>query len=310
MGAKATSPERRGTSVDKTHTRLYPYATNQPVRSVRTLLALLVLLSACAAQAQPELQQVGVQVPAGQGARAAGLGGAGLALQGDGWTRVGAMMQWTSPGVTLGAEQRFGLSELREGSAQGVARRGYTTLGLQAASFGNEAFRSSQFGLVAARRLFPARPRALSVALRADLVSISMGGDYGNGIGWGLSPSVWAEVTYALSVVLEARNVVSGDVSGHEPLPADLRAGIAYLASDRIRLAADLVHDPTFGPTGHVGAEVQIVDVLVARAGIGTDPQQVGLGAGLRIGNLRADLAATRHLLLGWSPSVEVGWSW
>ncbi len=277
---------------------------------MRTLLALLLLALTLPAQAQPELQQVGVQIPLGQGARAAGLGGAGLALQGDGWTRVGAMMQWTQPGLTLGAEQRFGLSELREGSAQVVARRGYTTLGIQAASFGSEAFRSSQFGLIAARRLFPSQPRALSIALRADAVSISAGGDYGNGIGWGLSPSVWAEVTYALSVAVEARNVISGDVAGREPLPADLRAGIAYLASDRLRLVADLVHDPAFGPAGHVGAEVQIVDVLVVRAGVGTDPQQVGLGAGLRIGNLRADLAATRHLLLGWSPSVEVGWSW
>ena len=184
-----------------------------------------------------------------------------------------------------------------------------TTLGLQAASFGTEAFRSSQFGLAVARRLFPARPRALRIALRADAVSIATGGEYGSGLGWGLSPSVFAEVTYALSVVLEARNVVSGDV-GLEPLPTDLRAGAAYLVSDRIRLAADLIHDPAFGPSGHVGAEVQIVDVLVARAGVGTDPQQIGLGAGLRIGNLHADLAATRHLLLGWSPSLEVGWSW
>ncbi len=277
---------------------------------MRTLLALLALALTLPAQAQPELQRVGVQTPLGQGARAAGMGGAGLALRGDGWTRVGAMMQWTAPGVTLGAEQRFGLSELREASAQGIARRGYTTLGLQAASFGTEAFRSSQFGLAVARRLFPARPRALSVALRADAVSIATGGEYGSGLGWGLSPSVFAEVTYALSVVLEARNVVSGDVAGLEPLPTDLRAGAAYLVSDRIRLAADLIHDPAFGPSGHVGAEVQIVDVLVARAGVGTDPQQIGLGAGLRIGNLHADLAATRHLLLGWSPSLEVGWSW
>jgi hypothetical protein len=278
---------------------------------VRALFSALLIFVATIqpARAQPEVQQVGVQMPLAQGARAAGLAGAGLALRGDGWTRVGALAAWTAPGLTVGAEQRFGLAELREGSAQIVYRRGYTTAMGQAASFGDDALRSSQFGLVVARRLFPARPQAFTAALRADAVALSTS-SYGSGIGYGLSPSLFAEVTSALSATVEARNVVSVDVAGAEPLPADLRAGLAYAASNLLTLAADLVHDPAFGAAFHVGAEVQIVSVLVARAGVGTDPQQIGLGAGLRLGTLRAELAASRHLVLGWSPSLEVGWSW
>lgn len=272
---------------------------------VRLLLLFLVPL-ACA---QPGPQRAGVQLPAAQGAAAAGLGGAGLALPTDGWTRVGALAQWTAPGGTLGAEQRFGLAELREGSAQAVGRWGYTTVMLQAASFGEAAFRSSQFGLTLARRLFPARAHALSVGLRVQTVSVSTDG-YGSGVGFGLSPSLWTEVTHALSVAVEAQNVAARDVAGREPLPSALRAGLAYAPTERVRLAADASHDPDFGAAAHVGAEVDVVGAVTARAGVGTSPEQVGLGVGLRLGSLRADLAASRHLLLGWSPSIEVGWAW
>jgi hypothetical protein len=275
---------------------------------VRLLLAVLTGLPSLLS-AQPDIANAGVQTPAAQGAQAAGLGGAGLALPTDGWTRIGALTSLTAPGISLAAEQRFGLAELREGSAQAVARwRGYA-FSLQAASFGSDALRSSQFGLGLAHELSSGGARRLAVGLRVEVVSVSAEG-YGTGVGGGLSPSVWAEVTDALSVAVEARNVLMRRVSGREPVPSEVRAGTVYAASDRVRLVADLTHDPDFGASVHAGAELDLAGMLTARAGIGTDPQQIGLGARLRAGPLRADLAATRHLLLGWSPSIEVGWQW
>jgi hypothetical protein len=68
--------------------------------------------------------------------------------------------------------------------------------------------------------------------------------------------------------------------------------------------------DVDFPLSVRTGLEVNPVPRLALRAGVATEPTRFAAGAGLRWRRLRADLAADRHLDLGWTPSIALAVTW
>ncbi len=277
---------------------------------MRLLSLLLFALAVSRAHAQTD-ERVGVQTVWVVGAQAAGLAGAGVALDGMGWTGLNpaTTASATAPGIRLYADQGFGLPELRAGALHLTFPFSVATFSAGAQTLGFDAYRVSNASVGAARAFALGTSRRVAAGALVVLHHAQVQG-YGSGAGLALDVGVQAEVAPGLRVGASGRNVAAGQLAGIEPLPQVLAAGLAFAPEARVRVVADAVKDTRFPLSLRVGVEVAPLSLLALRVGAATEPTLFSAGAGLRLGRLHADLAATRHDVLGWTPAVELGVSW
>jgi hypothetical protein len=246
------------------------------------------------------------------GARAAALGQATTALAGDlgGHMNPAAVATHPDRGVTFYARQDFGLAELRLGSAFLVEPTRLGHLAAGASTFGFEDYREVHLTAGYARGIALGTSRRLHVGAFARYVRTQLGGSYGQAGALGLSLGGLVQVLPALSFGAHATNVNAPRLAGRDELPQTLAAGLAYDATDRFRVVADVFKDIDFPLSARAGVEVAPVEALAVRAGVTTEPTRFSAGAGVRVGHLAADVAAEQHLDLGWSPSVALSVWW
>lgn len=275
------------------------------------LAASMFVASARAQSGAPATPGAGAYVPDVLGARAAAMGGAGVALGGDGADPWGARnpAAWAAlPRRTaaLYGDEGFGLSELRLAAARIVVPTRIAAFAVGAQAFGYESFRASAFTLGAARAFSLGTSRVLMAGAAAHLHTVSIP-DYGSASVVTLDVGVRAALVPGLDAGFRASNVAAGSLAGREPLPRTLALGFAYRAHARLTVAADVEKDVRYPASLRAGVEARPVAALALRAGATTAPRAVSAGVGLRTGPLAIDLAAARHESLGWTPAVGLG---
>jgi len=265
------------------------------------LIFALVLLAPSAAQGQTSMDS---------GARAAALGGAATALDGEAWGYANPAAWSTLPGRFVGfyATQAFGLSELRLGAAQYAEPTRLGTVALGARTFGFEDYRETHLNAGFARgfRLGTTRRFHLGVSVRYHRVSIPEYGAAGTvelGLGWLVT------VLPSLDVGFLATNIHTPELGGDE-LPRTLALGLGYAPLDELRVVVDVYKDVRFPLSIRSGLEVRPVEVLFLRVGATSEPSRLTAGIGVHVGAVRADVAAERHEVLGWSPAVAFAIQW
>lgn len=271
---------------------------------------LAVLLAAPPAPAQTTLTMEG-------GARAAALGGAGTALAGSAWGHANPA-SWGALGgraVAFYATQGFGLSEMRLGALRYAEPTPWGTFAGGARTFGFDAYRETAFTLGYARGVRLGTSRRVYAGLAARYYRLSLGersdgASYGSAGALGLSLGVLARPLPRLTLGAAATNVNGPSYAEGSDLAQTLSLGLAYQASDRLLVAADVFKDIDFPLSVRAGLEVLPVEVLAVRVGVATVPARVTAGIGLRLGRLRARLAAERHETLGWTPAAALGLQW
>lgn len=277
---------------------------------MRLLFIVLLLIPLRSALAQAD-ERVGVQTVWVMGARSSGLGSAGVALPDSRWASLNpaSFAAALSASLHAYADQGFGLAELRTGAVQLVYPFRSATAGLGAQTLGFDDFRVSNATLALARGFTLGTSRRVEAGLALTLHHAQVAG-YGSGSGLAFDAGVIVALLPDLRAGFSGRNVTASRLAGVEPLPQTLAIGLAYQPEPRVQIVADVVKDTRFPASVRAGVEVLPASPIALRVGVGTQPSRFSAGAGVQVGPLRADLAASRHDVLGWTPAVELGVTW
>jgi len=279
------------------------------LRFVFFIASSLLLLGADAARAQ--------LVPLAEGgARTLALGRAATALDGDVWAHYNPS-SWAGlegRAASAFASQAFGLSELRVSAVAYAEPTRYGTFAATARAYGFEDFRETHFGVGYARAVPISASRAIHIGAALGYTGVSIT-DYGSGGALGLSLGALMEVLPGLDFGFHAYNINRPELTEFDPLRSGLSVGFAYRPVEQalVLFSVDkegtfnFSEDTTFPISFRGGVEVQPVDVLFLRTGFTTEPVRFSTGVGVAVGILRADVAAERHEVLGWTPAFGFG---
>lgn len=208
----------------------------------------------------------------------------------------------------LGGGAAFGMTTLRHGAVVAALPLRPATVAVAAHTFGFSAYRETRLRVGGARALRLGTTRRLHVGLAASYVHVAAEG-YGSAGAVGLSLGTRVAVVPGLYLAAHARNLNAPALRGREPLPQALAVGLA-LERPGILVTADVYDDVRFPLSVRAGVEAAPVPAVALRVGVASAPARVGLGVGLRTGRLATDVAATRHGVLGWSPSLALSIAW
>lgn len=281
----------------------------RPPHHQHLVAVLLIALVTAPLVAQP-VERVGIQTVHLVGARMEALGGGGTALPGS-WIQANPSSLARAPSgqLRLYADQGFGLPELRAGAFQVSTPVGLSGLGMSVQTLGFEAFRVSALTVAAGRAVRLGTQRTLDAGVGVTVHHARIDG-YGSGVALALSAGLRTEVLPELDFGVSGQNLLGAKLAGLEPVPQLLAVGLRYHPAAGLEAVLDLVDDTRFPLSVRAGVEVHPVERVALRVGTATAPATFSAGAGLALGPLRADLAATRHEVLGWTPAVEVGVVW
>jgi hypothetical protein len=270
-------------------------------RPLRCLTFGLLLFGASSACAQ--------LIPLAEGgARTLALGRAAVALRGDVWAHYNPASPAGLPGraASAFASQAFGLAELRVGAVAYAEPTPWGTFAGTARTYGFEDFRETHFGVGYARAVAISASRSVHVGATLGYTAVSIT-DYGTAGAVGLSLGVLTEVLPRLDFGFHAYNLNRPEFSEFDPLRSGLNVGLAYRPVDTALVLLGVDKDVDFPISFRGGVEVQPVEVLSLRAGFTTEPVRFSTGVGVGVGVLRADVAAERHEVLGWTPAFGFG---
>jgi len=239
-------------------------------------------------------------------ARSLALGGSTLTLS-DPYSILNnqaAMAFQKNLSFSLFAEQRYLESELGyyAGGLTLPVKNG--AFGLAINYDGFDLFNEKKIGISYAR-LFS---KNVSGGIQFDYLSTSIS-EYGTSSTFTAELGLLAKVTDQFSIAAHVFNpfaVSSGFVD--DKVPTTFQLGLSYEPSKKVFLSAEAAKDIDNPAQLRVGVEYRVVDALYLRGGIGTNPSRYSFGAGINMKNLKIDLAAAYHQVLGVTPAISLSY--
>jgi len=201
-------------------------------------------------------------------------------------------------------ENRYFLKELGYRALAGSLPTKTGTFGLTVSQFGYSEYMESRFGLGYGM----AFGKNFSGGIQLNYLNTKLGDIYGSRSAvvaeGGLSAKLSDDVTFGVHLFNFNRARVSEWTD--ERIPVVFRAGIAYVYEKQLTVGVEVIKDINFAPVLGVGFEYLFNDFLYLRAGINVRPSLSGFGFGLKLKNLRIDIANTMHPVLGNSPRISL----
>jgi hypothetical protein len=244
------------------------------------------------------------------GARSAAMGGASVCLS-DFWSvhnNQAGMASYNEMAVGIYGENRFLLKELSQGAfgfVMPVKKAG--VFGISYNYFGYSLYQESKAGLSYAM----AFGKRISAGVQLDYINLHQGEDYGNANIFTFEVGVRAELIKNLILGVHVYNPIHVKISkyGPERVPVIFKAGLAYNFSDKAIIAIETEKDLSNKARFRAGVEYHVVKPVYLRIGIGTAPYTNSFGLGLEFGAFKADISASRHQVLGFSPQLSLSYS-
>lgn len=285
------------------------YATSFRVYPVPLLSRMLLLL--LAALPVTNTRQSAMGQPVFSGARSAALSGASTAFTDDaaGQVNPAAWGQADTRILALHGAQLYGLPELRFAAIRLVVpfRRGAIAGG--ASAFGFDLYRHIVLDAGFGGRFGFGTHRQVHVGMRAEWNQVYIA-NHGQAGALALTGGVLLPVTPFISLGAVAYNLTA--VAG--PLRSDLRrrlaVGAVWRPSETFAMTTEVAKEVRSPLSVAAGIEIRLADVLALRGGLASGPRRASGGIGLRLASIRADFAAQRHEILGWTPSMSLLYSW
>lgn len=244
-------------------------------------------------------------------ARAVALGGATTALTDDVGPHANpaTAAAFNTRALVFFAQEAYGLAELRQAGLHGVQPLPFGTLAGGASAFGFDDYQELYMSLAWARGFTLGTSRRIyaGLGLRYYRTRIT---SYGQAQALGLSFGLLASLLPTLHFGVQVINANEPSLTPNAPLPQVLAVGLSYEAAENARVLLDLFKDVDFPLSVRGGLEISPVSHLTLRAGATTQPTRFTAGVGLLLGRIQADVAADRHLDLGWTPAVALGIQW
>ena len=92
----------------------------------------------------------------------------------------------------------------------------------------------------------------------------------------------------------------------NDTLTTSFKAGAGYTPSGKLFIGIELEKHPDHEPFLKSGIEYQLIESIYLRTGISTNPVMNTFGIGYKIGRISADVAFTRHQILGFTPHFSL----
>lgn len=262
------------------------------------LLLCVMPLFACCWEARAQFTLAGAQSAALAGA-STGLstdlrGGANPAA----WAHVD---RWT---LMLDAAQLYGLSELRYGDVLIIGRMGSTAIAAGASTFGYDLYRSIDLDFGGARRVGVGTFRRVAIGLRARRHSVRIE-RYGSASALGITAGMILPLTPLVSLGVSVDNALASGPLRHD-LARRLTIGVALRSSTAFTFVSDVGKELEAPVAASAGVELTPHTVLHLRGGVRSSPFMLAAGFGVVLPHVRADAAAVRHPVLGWSTVLSL----
>ena len=207
-------------------------------------------------------------------------------------------------GVFLGSALPYGIGGWQTAHFQGFMRVSANDgFGLEVLHSAIEVYGEQRFRAQYGRRL----GEKFLLGGSADVLRVTAQ-EYGNATTFTFGLSILANPLPGLWIGARVHNPLQVEL-GDETIPAILRIGAAWKASNTLILLAETEKDLDRRVQVKAGIEYQPMSILVFRAGYRTEPARFGFGAGIRLKNgLAFDAGAEWHPTLGMTPTAMLVW--
>jgi len=245
------------------------------------------------------------------GARELAMGQATVALQETHWAMFSnpAMMPDDHNSVSFFGVRYYGLAEITDMAASVSYPTKIGVLGAGVHRYGFDLFNENRLRLGYKNSFMGFHFGAI-----INYSHVSQGIDNGSAGAVGVDVGVAAAILPQLWIGAKATNVNQPEYGSlnDEALPRDLSIGLSYQLSDIALFSTEVYKDVQFPISYRGGIEVKIIDQLMGRAGITTNPQTFSAGFGYSGSVWSANVAVQRHedSILGYSPAVDFQIKW
>jgi hypothetical protein len=245
------------------------------------------------------------------GGRRISLGNAYTGVRGDFWAlyaNPAGLSGMKDMQAGLFIERRFLVQQLNFGTAAfAMPFKTRHVAGIDFGGFGFGGYTESKVALSYAASVLD----NLSLGVKMHYLRTSIP-TYGNAGALIIDAGVNAEIAKGLSFGFSGHNLNQARLSTQtiekEQLPSTLALGLAYQASDKVLIVADIERQVNFPYSFRGGVEYAILPILKARIGAATAPVMFNAGLGLNIKGLEVDWANSFHEYLGYTPSLSLGY--
>lgn len=270
--------------------------------------------------------------PGVRGARAAALGNASVALDGDAWAAANnpaGLGSLARPTVGFYAQNRYFSAALNVGAAvvalplgappapgaeaaeepgaapAARARRG--VVALEAQRFGGALYNETRVGAGYGYRL-----GQISVGGRVEMLQISIEGLGSRRVALASLGGQIEVLPNKLTLGVYGYNLGQARLASYqdERVPTVLRAGLAYRPTAQVLLALETEKDVERPANFKAGVEYRPVGALAARVGVASLSEEISAGLGVRLRDFGLDYAAAFQAVLGFSQHLSVTKTW
>lgn len=205
-------------------------------------------------------------------------------------------------GISLFAEQRFAVSEIKSVHAGFAHPTKSGTFGVRVQYYGFEDYNEQSIGLSYARKLLD----KLSLGAQINYLNFRIP-EYGNRGLVTFDIGLQSQILEDLRIGFHLANPIEQEIVVDDNLPTVFKVGIAYNPSKKVMLTLEGEKDIDFETRVKGGIEYWLVDALALRLGFASNPGTFSFGAGYDISEkLKIDFGASYHQILGFSPGIGI----
>lgn len=240
------------------------------------------------------------------GAPAAAMAGCGV-LQTDlwaSWHNQAGLSRVKSIQAGAYYQSRFATKELADKGFGIAAPLGFGTIGLNYRSFGYSAFSSSKAGLTYAIPFSENFTAGVQLNYHTLRISESYGNTSTVSVEGGFRYQLNTRLTLGAHIANPTRSKLAN--FNDERLPSALRFAIGYTFGKKVLLQTEVRMLSDQDPQVRAAVEYSVNDQFILRAGAGSQPTLTAFGFGWKFKSFRADVAASYHTTLGFSPQISL----
>lgn len=243
------------------------------------------------------------------GARSAAFGHASVNIS-DVWSNFNnqaalGFLEKAEVGVAF--ENKFSVKEMAtKYFAAAVPMKKTGCFGLSGSQYGYPQYNEKKVGLAFGKKL----SNKVAAGVQLDYLSTYIGDDYGTRSAFAVELGLITEPLKGLRIGFHIYNLSKAKLAAYadEKIPTIARLGASYAVSKKINLMTELNKDLERKGSFRAGLEYLPVETVFIRVGVMSNPSQYSFGAGFKINNLRIDLAAFNHPVLGFSPQAALSY--
>lgn len=241
------------------------------------------------------------------GARGLAMGDASVAFQdiNSAFSNQAGLSGLKNTEATVFAEQRFQIQEIRSLAAAVAYPTASGVFSLNLGYFGFDDFNEQRIGLAYSRKLLA----KLALGAQINYLNFSIP-EYGNKGLMSFEIGLQSEIVKNFIIAAHLVNPIGQTLVEGEELPTVFSFGLMTRISDQLLLSGEVEKDIDFDIRTKIGLEYKLIEALMVRLGVATEPAQYSFGMGyLMKEKLRIDVAANYQQQLGFSPGLSISYS-